>query len=479
MGCVALAVLGGACELVINLPDSHLRVDGAGGAGGSSSASSTGGGCSVGETMCASGCVDMSTSPTDCGQCGKICATPTNGVAGCTKSTCGIAACTPGYGDCNQLVDDGCELSVTSDKAHCGECGTTCFLSCSKGVCNDPIAVSAGGRHTCALLRDGSVWCWGRNKNGELGDGTFTERHAPTKVDLPGPVIQVSAGGDITAGIDEGHTCAVLNNGTVYCWGANGHGQRAGVNAESKWTPTQLGLTDIKLISAGGIHTCAVRTDGDLYCWGADDDGEVGNGITTTIVKLPVKVATDIAQVAAGARHTCAVTTTGEVYCWGYNVGGSLGLGTSANMVYPSPVLVPGLTGVEEIATGLGKSCARSPAGVFCWGQAFTLSPSSQYVQPATSIDLGSSHVGAVIGGTVWTWGKNELGQLGFPVDLLKFLPPKATSVTNATKVTAGYNHTCALRANGQILCWGSNEFGQLGDGTLTDRSAPALVVFP
>ncbi len=225
------------------------------------------------------------------------------------------------------------------------------------------IAVSVGARHQCALTGSGKILCWGDNDLGQLGDGTRKGRATPTAVaKLPGPVMAVAAG--VT------HTCALTRAGGVVCWGRNAEGQLGNGGRKDATTPVAVkGLTSgVRAISAGDSHTCAITDQGRIACWGSGGEGQLGNR-TTMSSRVPVTVvglARGAVAVSAGSGHTCAITPTGGVACWGANDDGELGDGSTAGSAIP--VDVAGLAQASAIAAGSNHTCAATVAGVSCWG---------------------------------------------------------------------------------------------------------------
>jgi alpha-tubulin suppressor-like RCC1 family protein len=413
----------------------------------------------------------MCTSPDDCpgGEHG----TPT-----CDQGVCGFQ-CEQGFDDCDGNL--GCEAATTEDKGNCGRCGITCSTYCISGSCNDPMDVTAGGQHACAIFTDGGVWCWGRNEHGELGDETTTNRTQPVRVSVPAPALQVRAGGNNS-------TCALLADGTVWCWGTNGGGMLGlGTTDASVPSPTPLPLTDIQEIAVGYTHACALDMDHRLFCWGANTLQQVGNGSSMNALS-PVQVAASVAKVSAGGFHGCAVKLDGSLACWGSNGSGQLGLGSS-NTVVGVPTTTPWLTNVAEVACGGSHTCARTAVGAVCWGNndfgQLGLGNTMNYNTPqpldlanVTALSAGGSESGALVADKVYVWGRNNNGQLG-TCNAADELEPTENGLSKIERLAVRGMFSCALTKTHTVLCWGDNQFGQLGDGTTTSRCTPAPVVWP
>ena len=214
-----------------------------------------------------------------------------------------------------------------------------------KGLTGPLQSVTSGSSHVCALVHNSGAWCWGFNDDGQLGDGTTTNRSTPVAVSgLPLNLAQIAAADD--------HTCALLLNQTVKCWGLNSKGQLGDGTTSNSSTPVKVaGLTGAVQIALGDGYTCALLASGDVQCWGLNAFGELGDGGTTDS-KSPVQVSglTSGVQAISGAdASVCAVLQSAQVDCWGDNTSGELGNGSTGGQsdtpgwcwAAPSPPTVP------------------------------------------------------------------------------------------------------------------------------------------
>ena len=351
------------------------------------------------------------------------------------------------------------------------------------GLTRDVAQITAGANHTCALLSSGGVKCWGANWAGQIGDNTDHYYSSPTPVEVSGLAIDVT---QITAGAR--HTCALLSTGGVKCWGDNYYGQlgdnTSGTN-KNRLSPVEVaGLTSgVTQITAGGYHTCALLNTGGVKCWGDNEHGQIGDNISGTNRFTPVDVSgltIGVAQITAGGSHTCALLSTGGVKCWGGQTR--------------TPMEVSGLTsGVAQITAGGSHTCALlSTGGVKCWGDnehgqigdnisgtnRFTPVDISGLTIGAAQITAGGYHTCALLStGGVKCWGHYESGQIGVNTSFDRLIPVDVSGLaSDVAQITAGASHTCALLKTGGIKCWGYNTSGQLGDNTNSNRLTPVNV---
>lgn len=344
------------------------------------------------------------------------------------------------------------------------------------GLGSGVLDVSAGDDHACALRTDGSVRCWGRNGQGQLGDGSSTDRFPPVPVAGLGGVAQVGAGGS--------HSCARTDAGGVQCWGNNGSGQLGDNEPWFRSTPIAVPGLDsgVTALSTGAFHNCAVAAGGAVKCWGANASGQLGDG-STIMRPLPVTVAglgSGALAITAGTDHSCAVVAGGAARCWGANAAGQLGNGGFQDQLVP--VQVHSLTsGVTQLSAGERHTCARTSAGgARCWGNNVDsqLGDGSLATQTApvnvsglasgvAAVAAGSYHSCAIAGGgSIRCWGANSDGQVGNGSTDTQFTPTVLEyPAQGVSRISAGDAHTCALATAGEALCWGSNDDGRLGTG--------------
>lgn len=340
--------------------------------------------------------------------------------------------------------------------------------------------VVAGGSHTCARTSTGAAYCWGSNSDGQLGDGSFTDRTTPVAVvSAPGPFTALTSGGY--------HTCGLVSSpvsGAAYCWGDNFDGQVGDGTTSLRAFPTLVsGGNTYQVISAGKFHTCAIRSDGNAFCWGWNGFGQNGNAAAYDWTgPVPVSGGLALKAISTNNQHSCGVTTGNVAYCWGSNLAGQLGDATYVDRL--TPVAVSGT--FQSVTTGRQHSCALTPgSAVACWGQnddgqlgdgTFAtrntpLNISGTY----QSVTAGGYHNCALSTNTVSCWGFNLFGQLGNGTNS-NLTGPGAVSGTYSA-VAAGLYHTCAVRSTGGVVdCWGLNGDGQLGNGGTTDRNTPGPV---
>ncbi len=334
--------------------------------------------------------------------------------------------------------------------------------------------VELGDYHSAAITTDGSLYTWGWNRYGQLGDGTTENRSIPVKI--MDNVTSVSLG--------DWHSAAITTDGSLYTWGYNYDGQLGDGTTTDKSTPVKI-MDNVTSVSLGSEHSAAITTDGSLYTWGSNGSGRLGDGTTTSSL-TPVKIMDNVASVSLGAYHSAAITTDGSLYTWGDNYYGQLGDGTSTESLTPVKIM----DNVTSVSLGYEHSAAITTDGsLYTWGRNYegqlgdgTATISSTPVKimdNVASVSLGEYHSAAITtDGSLYTWGYNYYGQLGNGESgkdengeyLKSTIPIKI--MDNVVSVSLGYWHSAAITTDGSLYTWGDNDYGQLGDGTTEDESS-------
>ena len=347
---------------------------------------------------------------------------------------------------------------------------------------------SSQNESTCAIRCDGSVWCWGNNTWGQLGDGTLEARATPVAVrGLDGPATSIATGY---------HASCAVGAGGVRCWGGNAQGQLGDGTRTARPLPVAVaGLARPAVaVVNGGIHACALLDDGSAACWGDNGHGGLGDG-TTGARAAPTAVrnlAAPVAELAAGQYHTCARLRDGSVQCWGFNELGAVGDGTTVDRGVPVTVSLP--DAAVAIAATSNHTCAVLTGGeLWCWGYNSdgAVSPTRVNQLRPVRVSLGGAAVRAVAtgqrhtcalldGGELRCWGMNGTGQLGDGSTVRRVSPVAVAGLDGeAARVSAGVAFTCAGLVDGRTRCWGGASQGQLGNGSLEDSLAPVTVTLP
>lgn len=344
-------------------------------------------------------------------------------------------------------------------------------------------AIASGEAHTCAITTESGVKCWGDNRYSQLGNGTTTNSLDPVQVSgLTSGVKSIAAGWN--------HTCAIVADDTVKCWGANGGRLGDGTTTDRSTPVAVSGSVKVSGLTAGSTHTCAITTNGAAMCWGYNGSGQLGDA-TVTRRLTPVAVtglSSNVTGLIASWDFTCAIHS-GAAKCWGSNSWNQLGDKTTTNR--NTPGLVSGLTaGVTYVAAGTNHGCAVVSGSVKCWGYnavgQLGDGSTTQRSAPAqvvgltanvTSISSKNGHTCALVSGAARCWGNNSYGQLGDGTLAQRNTPVQVSGLTSGVlNVMAGHSHTCAALTGGGVKCWGSNATGQLGTGNTTNKSTPVDV---
>jgi len=343
-------------------------------------------------------------------------------------------------------------------------------------------AVSASGSHTVALKSDGTVWAWGWNNRGQLGDGTAIDHWIPVQVSGISNVAAIAAGG--------GHTLSLSGDSTVWAWGSNTSGELGNGTTVDSLTCVQVSeLSSVIAIAAGSGHSMALKSDGTVWTWGWNEYGQLGDG-TYTNRHTPIQVSglSGVLAIAAVSNHSLALKSDGTVWAWGRNHDGELGDGTNEKRWVP--VQVSSLSLVTAIAAGTFHSVAlRNDGTVWAWGRNFNGQlGDGTYHESTTPIQVSglsgivdvaaSNHTMALKSdGTVWAWGWNEHGQLGDNTNITRSTPDQVSELASVVAIATGnHSHSVALKSDGTVWAWGRNDKGQLGDGTNMNRWTPVVI---
>lgn len=296
--------------------------------------------------------------------------------------------------------------------------------------------ISTGRSNSVGLKNDGSLWTWGNNWYGQLGDGTNVYKTSPVQIGNTNwkSIISTPA---------EDYVMAIKSDNSLWGWGSNFMGILVSTTNENITSPTEIGnAANLKSV-APGVHILTIRTDGTLWAKGNNTFGQLGDGTITDQNYNYIQIGTDTnwKAVAVGVFHSIALKTDGTLWAWGYNSSGKLGDGTSIDKLVPT-----------QIGTASD------------W----------------TSVFAAVNHSLAIKNnGTLWAWGDNMTAQLGDGTYLTKMTPIQIGTDSNWKSVVGGYNHTLALKTDGSLWSWGDNTSGQLGNGTNAERIIPTAISCP
>ena len=343
-------------------------------------------------------------------------------------------------------------------------------------------SVHTGWSHNFVIRDDATVWGWGANSYGQLGNGSTQPPSAPA------PIIGLSNIAMLAGGF--AHTVAVHIDGSVLSWGDNEFAQLGSGTTSPRFTPGSVaGLSKITHVATGREHSLARASDGSIWMWGRNDRGQLGDG-TTTMHSLPIKLdgISDVVQVAGGENHSVALKKDGTVWAWGDNLYGQVGDGTFVMRTVPTQVQK--LSSIVAISSRLTHTLAlRNDGTVWAWGYnrfgqlgyAGADSHVPVQVMPLAGIRQigvgGNSSFAAGSDGTVWAWGSNHYGERGVGSDVPHSPTPVQVPGASGTRVLrAGLWHAMALKDDGSIVAWGNNSEGELGTGHIASAPAPVPV---
>jgi len=354
-------------------------------------------------------------------------------------------------------------------------------------------SIAKGQYHTVAIKIDGTLWAWGDNTYGELGDGTNISTNVPKQIGT------VTNWMSIATGIS--HTVAIKTDGTLWAWGYNYYGQLGNSTNTNVNIPTQIGVsTNWQSVTAGGAFTIALQfANGDynqrtLWAWGKNNLGQLGDGSNNT-VSTPKKIGSAFNWycISAGTDHSVALKNDGTLWTWGSNSYGQLGDGTIINRNIPTQIIsttVPATTWQTISGGGAHSASIKSDGTLWTWGyngvgQLGIGSNVDKHIPTEVgiannwkTISGGAAHTLATkTNGTLWVWGSNSTGQLGDGTNVNKNNPIQIDATTNWQAIIGGFENSSAIKSDGTLWAFGSNYSGELGDGTNIKKITPTKII--
>ncbi|MBW4361941.1 RCC1 domain-containing protein [Flavobacterium taihuense] len=331
----------------------------------------------------------------------------------------------------------------------------------------------SGSSHSVAIQSDGSLWAWGVNNDGELGDGTYEQRNSPVQIQVGTTWKKVSVGRD--------HTLAIKSDGTLWAWGSNNDRQlNTDLVVRNLNTPLQIGTAnDWEFVSTGSFKCFAIKKDGSLWAWGSNVGGSLGVGVDDPIVTNVTQVGTSKWKyISGGERHTLGIQTDGSLWAWGGNNRGELGNG-GTELYTNLPVKIGNASNWISVSASFDFSLAlKSDGTIWGWGKndggqlgignKEDVNKPIQIGKDANWKSLAAGFVSAVgvkNDGTLWVWGGG-----------INSIPTRKGTDVNWDFATSGWYYVAAIKKDSGLWTWGYNFLGQLGDGTIIDKDSPTYI---
>lgn len=397
--------------------------------------------------------------------------------ASCTPSGSGhVCLCNAGFESDGRSCSDIDECAADARRCGARRCVNTpgsyeclCpagYLDVGAQACASRwLALAAGRFHTCGVRGDHSLWCWGNNDLGQLGDGSRACTHRPSQVGSDADWQELSLGA--------AHTCAIKTDGRLFCWGDNHQGQLGVGDGLDRTGPAQVGQATWLAVAAGSAHSCGVRADGTLWCWGSNEYDQLGRAGGNASRPERIGLLDVWTSVSSSAEHSCALTSDERLYCWGRNDHEQV-LRTAASTI-AQPSEVRSSIRWRSVGAGAQHSCGLQDDGrLWCWGANDEGQLGVEGAGGGTLAGVGGTWQGLAVGafhtcaltpsGQAHCFGDNAFAQLGV-ASLVDATSPQLLAQGNWATIAAGGRHTCGLDRDGALSCFGDGDHGQLGDG--------------
>ncbi|MCP4125023.1 MAG: hypothetical protein GY751_25045, partial [Bacteroidetes bacterium] len=356
------------------------------------------------------------------------------------------------------------------------------------------IAIAAGIEHVLALAEDGTVWAWGKNNDGQIGNGSNENQLVPVQIQGLTGITSLSAG--------ESHALALKQDGTVWAWGYNRDGELGNNLQTNSNIPVKVhGLTNAIAISAGSYHSVALKADGTVWTWGMNSSYQLGYGPGGSVDELvPGQVANlnGVNDIAGGYNFTMILKQDKTAWAWGANQRGQLGTGNTNNRSIPTRIQLSGIVKAIETAYSSRAFAVMNDGTMRGWGYngGYGAIGNGNGWDQATPVQVkgsgGSGYLNGVIAaasgwehsialksdGSIWAWGRNSEGEYGNGTTSYSTTPVQGPNLTGTVAIAAGQTFNIALKNDGTVWTWGSNYSGQLGNGTTEGSLTPSQVLF-